>query len=191
MKLIKNRKEETNMSAIAKKIVSLGAVILLSVTVLVGYARFFDMNIGKSRNESNLLRTEQYDKNQTNLEKTAHGMHVRFKEDGSIALYGKHEDPALNGQQRYESPFANMMLDQGIYTLSAGNSGADEDTFGLFVYVNGERFYVENGQVTFTVTEANSAAVIGWFVRNGDWLVYEKLYPTLAAGKNAIAFYEE
>lgn len=179
------------MSALIRKLLTLGVSLLLMFTALVGAVRFFDVNVGNTRNEQNLLSYEQYDKNQTNIEKTSCGLHVKFKDDGSIVLYGKHNDANLTAQQRYESTFSNLILDAGTYTLSAGNTNADEDTFGLFVYVNGERFYVKNGQVTFTVTESNSAAVVGWFVKNNYWILYEKLYPTLASGKDAIAFYEE
>lgn len=179
------------MSAKVKNFLTIGAFVLAALTCLMGIVQVFDIDFKKDLNPDNLLKYESYYDNQKKLKETEHGLKVSFKDDGSIVLRGKHDDPDLTENQRYENYFTSVILNAGVYTLSAGNEDANEDSFGVFAVVGGETLHVRDGKISFQVNSDNSTVVIGWFVRNGDYMLYEKLYPTLAAGEDVIGFYAE
>lgn len=178
------------MSTKTKNFLTVGAFILALITCLMAVINVFGIDFKKEVNPDNLLKYEDYDKNLLKDE-TSKGMKIKWYDDGSFALYGKHEDETLSPTQFVDYKFASVYLSVGTYVLSANNDDAGDD-FGLYVTVdNGTNIQRTNkGEVKFSVTEESVPVQIGWYVKNDQRIIFEKIEPTIASGTVAIEFYK-
>ena len=185
------------MSTKTKTFLTVGAFVLAALTCLMAVFNALDINLKglfekKELNENNLLQYEEhYSENQIKVEETACGLKMKWNEDGSFVLKGKHSDKDLSENQAFKYAFASITLPAGTYTLSVNNDDASKDTFGLFAEVSGTTFKTDDKGVTrFDVTSDSTLVVIGFFIKNDYRVLWEKICPTLAQGTEAIGFYK-
>ena len=185
------------MSTKTKTFLTVGAFVLAALTCLMAVLNMFGISLAgifdkKELNEDNLLKYEEhYSENQIKLDETSCGLKMKWNEDGSFVLRGKHSDEDLSENQAFKYAFASITLPAGTYTLSANNDDAEADTFGLFAEIGGTTFKTDNkGETRFDVTEDGTLVVIGFFIKNDYRILYEKICPTLVAGTDSIEFYK-
>lgn len=182
------------MSTKTKTFLTVGAFVLAALTCLMAVCNTFNLDLGgifgkKELNEDNLINYK--DHYIENLSKeSSKGLKMKWNDDGSFVLSGKHSDSDLADTQIYSYGFATITLDPGTYTLCANNKDAEKDTFGLYAEIQGNKLLTEKeGSVTFDVTDSTSV-IIGFYVKNNYRLIWEKLCPTLVAGTDSIDFYK-
>ena len=188
-----NYNNENKKKRNARRFWRTASLILVSVLLsvfAVGALGGLDNVFEKDLNPDNLLKYEDYVENLMKDE-TEGGMHIKWKDDGSFALWGKHSDDDITNATLVDYEFVTVVLEPGTYTLSANNKDAG-DNFGLYALIAGEteKQRTDDGVVSFDVTEGQTAVSIGWYVKNNQRLIYEKIEPTLVAGDTAIEFYK-
>ena len=184
------------MSTKTKTFLTVGAFVLAALTCLMAVYNTFNLDLGgifgkKKLNEDNLLKYEEhYSENQIKPDETACGLKMKWNEDGSFVLRGKHYDENLTPKELFTYDFALITLEPGSYTLSANNEDADDDTFGVYALIKGNKYLTKDGKVTFDIIDSETNVVIGYYVKNNYRLIWEKICPTLVAGTDAIEFYK-
>lgn len=141
-------------------------------------------------NDKNLIKVEDYVKNLS--EKTAKGLKIDWKDDGSFVLSGKHEDDNEANNAIYKSDyFVNVNLTAGDYVISTGNDHCDTERFGLYYVMNGTTTLVGAKNLTITVTE-DTVISIGYFVKNNEYFfsLTSKITPILVADGQDVEFYK-
>lgn len=167
------------------KIVFTFVVSLLCGALLMGAV--FVLFAEKPLNPNNLLK---YDKYENKLEESGKGLKIRWNDDGSIVLSDKHSDNDIANNAHYTCPFVTVELEPGDYTLSTGNDSCSQDTYGMYIVVDGKTTPVYDEPVTFTVAE-KTVVTIGFTVKNNYRIIYGKLSPVLVPGSSAQGFFAE
>ena len=165
-------------------------ILIVIASLLAGVIAFGAISsllAEKPLNENNLLK---YDKYENMIEESEKGLKVKWNEDGSIVLSGKHSDNDIANNAHYSCPFVTVELDPGEYTLSTGNKNCSQDTYGMYIIVDGASTPVYDKPVTFTVSE-KTVATVGFTVKNNYYILYGKLSPVLVAEDNAENIYSE
>ena len=142
----------------------------------------------KELNPDNLLKYENYDKNQL-LTDTGYGVEFKWNENGSIRVNGKNGDPTVKENEVKEYVFTSLTLEPGVYTLSGYEKGK-LNTLGLFVEVPGKQTYYTKPDVTFFIEETTTVTV-GIFVGNDVNFVLQDVKPVLVKGNTAGSFYAD
>ena len=163
------------------------ASALLSCAFMAGFNYVQENFFEKDRNPDNLLTVEEYNDNL--LEESDKGLKVKWNDDGSLVLSGKHSDDNIANAALYSFEFATLTLDAGDYTLTVGNDDADKEEFGLKVTYGDTTHYVGADKQVIHLDE-ETAVTFSVFVKNNRTMFWEKLMPTLVEGTEAGDFYK-
>ena len=139
----------------------------------------------KTVNPNNLIKQENY---LNTIEETSMGLKIKWNDDGTFALNGKHDDEDLTSKDLYKHAFVTVELEPGEYTISTGNEHCSEDTYGIYYILGGETVLVGEKSNSFTVEEKTNVD-IGFFVKNDTFVLYAKLAPVLVTGGTAQDYY--
>jgi len=186
------------MSYKVKKVLKVIALVLVCCTACMTVMHLSGAELKsptewfeKDVNPDNLIVEKNYADNL--IKETSKGLKVKWNDDGSFVLSGKHEDDNLANAALYESDsFVTVTLVPGDYVLSTGNENADVEKFGLVVRGYGDAAeYVGNKPLKMHVEEATTISV-SFFVKNNLrlWGFNSKILPTLVAGTEAGEFYK-
>ena len=141
----------------------------------------------KDLNPDNLLTIDHYDDEKDRIATTGYGVDFKFNDDGVITVYGKNGDPSVGENEVKKYSFATITLNAGQYTIS-GYDKAQLNTLGVYAEANGETYWGDTENDTFTLTETTTVT-IGLYVGNDKLFVNAKLYPVLVTGDEAGEFY--
>ena len=162
----------------------------LCAAMLMSVGSFVKPLFEKEVNPDNLIKEENYWESATGLKETEKGLKIKWNEDGSIVLSGKHNDDNLAGNALYMVQFTQVILDKGTYVFNSGNDDAKKDEFGIMILKNGETIYAEGSDVKIEITENSTPVLFGIYVKNNEYLWNEKLTPTLVPDGSPVEFYQ-
>ena len=169
---------------IAKKVIALILAFAAGCAAVGGYVA---LTREKPLNENNLIKTPYFE-NVTKLEETAKGLKIKWDDDGTFAISGKHVDDNLANNAHYEVAFVQVFLEEGTYMFSSGCKSADDDTYGLFIEYNGKKQYAYT-EASMIVIDTPTTVTIGFFVKNNYRVVYADFEPVLVKGDKAQGFF--
>ena len=108
-------------------------------------------------NEDNLIKVDDYVEID---EETDKGLKIKIRDDGTVVLSGCQDETEDPDDSYYDIKLADVTVEPGTYTLSAGNDRASKDTFCLqYEYISGDEKivnWVYDGSQTLTFTETTT-----------------------------------
>lgn len=186
----KNRENKKKRSRGVWKTLGIITASVLSTCMLLSVGSFVKTAFTKEVNPDNLIKEENYWESATGLKETAKGLKIKWNEDGSIVLSGKHKDDNLAGNALYKLEFTMLTLDAGTYVFNCGNKDAEKDKFGMFVVQGTEIVYAEDDDVVITVKENSTPVRFGIYVKNNEYLWNEELTPILVPEGSNVSFWK-
>ena len=172
---------------IAKKVI---ALILAFAAGCAAVGAYTALTREKPLNENNLIKYENYFENVTSLEETDKGLKIKWDDDGTFAISGKHADNDLSNNAQYKLAFTQVLLTEGTYMFSSGNESADDDTYGLYIEY-GDKIAYTYSDATVVTIDTPTTATVGFFVKNNYRVVYADFEPVLVPGDKAQGFFAE
>ena len=169
-----------------KSVFKVACIVLLCVTMSV-LAVNISGAFNKEINTDNLIKYENYTNKNEEFE---NGLRAKWNDDGTFVLWGKPSDDSMPKDSFHEHVFLSMELDAGIYTFTTGNDNCDEDSYHLFVKVDGKYYRAWSDRVHVEV-EQTSTVLVGFAVKNDYRILYAKFAPVLVAGTETGSFWAE
>ena len=167
-----------------KAIASVIAAVFAAVLLLVGIVA---LTAPKELNPDNLLKYSEY---VNKLEESKEGLKVKWDDDGSFALSGKHESNDTSNNSKYKSPFASVVLDKGNYLISTGNDNCDSEKYGMYYVLDGE-YYEVCGDVLKIKVDSKTVLEVGFFVKNNVRIIHADFEPVLVPEGSSVSFYSK
>ena len=176
------RKKRRRLSG--KSIVRIVIAAVLALVAVVGLVAVF---APKETNPDNLLQYKNYS---NMLTESTEGLKVKWDDDGSFTLSGKHKSQDTLNNSKYMSPFASVLLEPGKYYFSSGNERADHDTYGLYFVKDGQ-YHEVCADVAEIDVETATIIQVGFFVKNNKNIIYADFEPVLVPDGSSTSFYAE
>ena len=177
-----SRKKRRRLSG--KSIVTMVICCVLALLAVVGAVAVFKP---KPLNPDNLLKYENYS---NMLTESTEGLKVKWDDDGSFTLSGKHKSDNTLNNSKYTNPFASVTLMPGKYLISSGNDKCDSESYGLYYRYNGNYVEVYGDVVELPIGEL-TVVEIGFFVKNNKNIIYADFEPVLVPDGASTSFHAE
>ena len=167
-----------------KSIVSLIVAVFIALLAVVGIGA---VTAPKELNPDNLLKYKNY---VNKLEESEEGLKIKWDDDGSFTLSGKHESDNTINNSKYTNPFASVVLERGTYLISTGNERCDSESYGLYYQINGNYYEVYGDTLKFEV-EKTTVIEVGFFVKNNKRIIHADFEPVLVPEGCSTSFYAD
>ena len=174
------RKKRRRFSA--KSIALTIAAVFLALLAVVGLVAVF---APKETNPDNLLQYKNYS---NMLEESTEGLKVKWDDDGSFTLSGKHKSDNTLNNSKYLNPFTSVTLEFGDYWIGTGNDNCDSESYGLYYRLDGNYAEVYGDFVKISI-EKTTVLEVGFFVKNNKNIIYADFEPVLVPDGSSTSFY--